>query len=701
MSDAAGLVLGIPGLVQACVHAYRFIGVMMDLDKSVIVLRLKYRIEESRLILWGRFWGLIETGKTMIVTKSAQNLDDLLDIAGVQDLIIDILKQVLGLLGRTGKMSEKYEDKDRTMGEDSEKTTSETGPAETKPEHFWTRLKKHGATARFRWALKDKSDFESVLIDLTSLNDGLDKLLPRQDRVKMERAIVGEVLSEENIIPGTEQSDAVMTAFDRTEATNEKMKVDKKSQEARMISHHLLKKHSSSGSSSSSMKSGEENEAAWEESDRETLYRQETQLSKQYGGHSERSVYDRDETGKNDQDVSLSMQLPLDWFEHLERHTDGFSMTKVRLPSEFEPGKQTRVQDVDPAATNGKGNQASDIQSGSSTMSEAKDGHEKRASEETVFVEWRTYEHTIADEELQMALNARREKLSRLFRNESKADSHYVMQCLGFVLYDETTMGLVFRPPPNWSGPPISLNQILLNSYKSLSAVAPDLEIRVQLAKRLCLALYQLQCAGWLHRKISSHNILFFPAVSGPNGSDSSANVNLMEPFLVGWQTARYDDQVYQEHSEGVRVWRRNPFLEKELPYIHPSRPAAKLRFRRSFDVYALGIVLAEIAFWEPIDALNGSGERNVFADWEEDKGSGELEAFSQRVVSTCKTELAGEVGRHYESAVVWCLEGIKAWHAEQADARQDATKEELDREVGLEKAFFWNVLNQFDYLID
>ena len=125
-----------------------------------------------------------------------------------------------------------------------------------------------------------------------------------------------------------------------------------------------------------------------------------------------------------------------------------------------------------------------------------------------------------------------------------------------------------------------------------------------------------------------------------------------------------------------------------------------------------MGVVLAEIAFWEPIDVLNGPAQQNVVhvrRDSQSQRRLGKRKAtdttrydvWSQQIISTCERELAGEVGGHYKSAVMFCLNGIKEWHAEQATAHPHATKVELDREVGLEKAFFWNVVSQFDYMTE
>jgi hypothetical protein len=83
--DPAGLIIGNPGLFQTCVHGYRFVCEIIDLNKNVVVLRLRYRIEESPLALWGRFWGLLVR------------------------LTTDILNKILDVLQGIQKMSQKHE----------------------------------------------------------------------------------------------------------------------------------------------------------------------------------------------------------------------------------------------------------------------------------------------------------------------------------------------------------------------------------------------------------------------------------------------------------------------------------------------------------------------------------------------------------------------------------------------------------------
>ena len=73
--------------------------------------------------------------------------------------------------------------------------------------------------------------------------------------------------------------------------------------------------------------------------------------------------------------------------------------------------------------------------------------------------------------------------------------------------------------------------------------------MKFKLARSLAVALYQLQCAGWVHRKISSYNVIFFR-------NRTTNELNLDQPFLVGWHYSRPDDQrrifPSEQGSEGI-----------------------------------------------------------------------------------------------------------------------------------------------------
>ncbi|PVH96281.1 hypothetical protein DM02DRAFT_674936 [Periconia macrospinosa] len=630
--DPASLAIGLPGLIQTCIHAYRFVKTIIHLGKDAGVLRLRYKVEETRLTLWGRHWGLLKSEEELRNLRSSQALKDLLHLPGIQKLISDILDQIQLLLQDARGLSAKYAEALPVP----QATILENGiSTETNITAIPVKVKQN-TVRKIKWAVNDKPQFESILTSLTNLNDGLDKLLPRHQKFMLEQALVAEVLSEEGFSPTDDGAKYLSTAFSA--------------------------------------------DAEWKQSQEHCDEVEEDKSLPEV---------------KKQQNMPDSMELAKECFVELDAKRNGFSIERLRAFAKI-PGSYGFVDKTSIPITSKE--LQLDVQHNAQRARVVDQSSDSELVEESVFVEWRSYEETGSNELLQMALEVRREEFDRFFPDELTARTHHVLQCIGFVLPDKMTMGLVFRLPSGCIGEPTTLNDVLRRNFYDVDAILPDLEYRILLSKKLSTALYQLQCSGWLHRNISSHKIIFFRSST----NDGLEGLDLSRPTLIGWQTARYDDQIMIKASEGFdptlqhHSYRKNEWTQNELPYVHPLRPERRARFKRSFDVYALGIVLAEIAFWEPIDVLKGNSDpNNLFTHFDQTSFSHELHDFSKLVLETCKKELAGEVGGRYQAAVLWMLEGVKSWHAQQVINRPTASAEDLDREVGLEKAFFWNVVNR------
>jgi hypothetical protein len=84
--------------------------------------------------------------------------------------------------------------------------------------------------------------------------------------------------------------------------------------------------------------------------------------------------------------------------------------------------------------------------------------------------------------------------------------------------------------------------------------------------------------------------------------------------------------------------------------YVHPDRldhEKGMPLFRRSYDVYSLGVVLVEIAFWEPIMVLCDTEERENMAKFEAYGNPSRL-SWSKAVLAVVKKELGSEMGTDY-----------------------------------------------------
>ncbi|KAM5345133.1 hypothetical protein ACJ41O_010995 [Fusarium nematophilum] len=141
----------------------------------------------------------------------------------------------------------------------------------------------------------------------------------------------------------------------------------------------------------------------------------------------------------------------------------------------------------------------------------------------------------------------------------------------------------------------------------------PNLEHRLQLARRLAAAVFRLHLTGWLHKGIRSSNIIFPQATKGELSGNSNA-------ILMGFDYSRPDRP--QEESD------QSPHHGSSLDlYVHPeyqhwgnvhggtlgasgnsavSIPGqtSDKRYKRKYDIYSLGVLLLEVALWQPVKSF-------------------------------------------------------------------------------------------------
>jgi serine/threonine protein kinase len=159
-----------------------------------------------------------------------------------------------------------------------------------------------------------------------------------------------------------------------------------------------------------------------------------------------------------------------------------------------------------------------------------------------------------------------------------------------------------------------------------------SLSERLTFAWKLAVALLLIHSAGWLHKSISSENVVVLER------SDKSINkafpFTLGEPLLVGFQLSRPSSAETALENSGIN----------SLVYQHPHRfPGVDQprRFVRAYDVYSLGVVLLELGLWRTLS--NGLDTR------EEQQICPYLQTLAQSVKFT--------IGDMYSSIVLWCLD--------------------------------------------
>ncbi|UZP36606.1 hypothetical protein NXS19_004422 [Fusarium pseudograminearum] len=235
-------------------------------------------------------------------------------------------------------------------------------------------------------------------------------------------------------------------------------------------------------------------------------------------------------------------------------------------------------------------------------------------------------------------------KITELLCHPKDKEFH-ILSCAGFFrdrLRKE--LGIVFWTPPTFGveGEVATLHQL----YK-IHRLVP-LGQRIRLAWAIATAIENFHRVGWVHKGIRSDNIAFtevLPDLKSDLDDEDPAspfvgNFDFSKPLLFGFEYSRADDEA--------------TFLEEDYTlannlYRHPDRwgrPTA--RFEKSHDVYALGVVLLEIALWKEASSILKS-----FLETKPLVASNVVKAL----IGKCGKTLSHQVGRVVAQCIVKCLE--------------------------------------------
>lgn len=288
------------------------------------------------------------------------------------------------------------------------------------------------------------------------------------------------------------------------------------------------------------------------------------------------------------------------------------------------------------------------------------------------WVEWKDYEAQgpgdISPPKEEIFKRVR--KLATLLNHSPKPDAFRTPHCLGY--FDKAPppethnkqdqddeeeedilnhrLGLVFERPPDVhaSLPPISLHALLRTARK------PRVTDRIALAHAVAHCLLYLHSVNWLHKGLRSHNILFFP--------DEREHVAYDKPFLSGFDFSRpaRPDEMTQVPPDDIALdIYRHPLAQSSSTTgaAHADDETKRKRFRRSFDVFGLGVMFVEIALWETVDRvlgidLQGAAGRSRRAA---------LGVRDQLLGREVMEEVGACMGLRFEEATRTCLAGGEA----------------------------------------
>jgi len=243
--------------------------------------------------------------------------------------------------------------------------------------------------------------------------------------------------------------------------------------------------------------------------------------------------------------------------------------------------------------------------------------------EVAVLVEWKNlnFDESRAVKE---SIQTRVASLAQYLSNQSRPEGFCVPQCYGYVIEDGARFGLVFRHPfsnePSNPQQPPTLHTLLDSKN------VPPLGERFNLAYRLSLTFSILHTTGWLHKGIRSQNIML-----SPKGG-------LKDFALMGFECTR-PNLLHAFSSIAV-----SSDHEQNLYRHLKAQGSHRQRFSRAFDIYALGIVLLEIAYW-----------RRIKKFWQDGHTP---ETFREDLWSFHTPRLSAIVGTIYMEVVDKCISG-------------------------------------------
>ena len=224
-------------------------------------------------------------------------------------------------------------------------------------------------------------------------------------------------------------------------------------------------------------------------------------------------------------------------------------------------------------------------------------------------------------------------------RNKNLTNSiFHILQCRGY--YHDASkfeFGFVYDLPESTRNTvPKTLTEVFdLTAAKPLQ---PSLTDRFKLAKSLASHVLDFHRAGWIHKGISSNNIICFP------GAFSSVAESLRSIYFIGFNNSRNDViNSYTEFLEQDLEYQHPLYLRGDKPYIGEDGDRSPQRFRQEFDYYSTGLVLLEIALWTPLPKITR-------------KIDGSPEEVRQEIIRSWIRIVKAYMGDVYGEVVLYCL---------------------------------------------
>ncbi|KAF2712386.1 hypothetical protein K504DRAFT_464482 [Pleomassaria siparia CBS 279.74] len=314
-----------------------------------------------------------------------------------------------------------------------------------------------------------------------------------------------------------------------------------------------------------------------------------------------------------------------------------------------------------------------------------------RSKKTSVWIEWKTYEpQSFTSSAPDPKILERVKALAALLKENNRTDQFRAPHCLGYFQdidaegEDHCRFGLVFEKPveAHSTTRPTSLHALLTSKEIGV----PSLTDRIVLMRLLSETIERLHAVNWLHKGLRSSNILFF--------SDSGAqDINYSEPYISGFDYSRpamNDDMTERPPEDAASDIYRHPRVQgsgnRDTSILNGTFYSPSSSYKKSYDLYSLGVILLEIAYWKPIDVILNIPDIQNARPSVTIKVRQRLLDEHEGVLGYVKSYL----GTTVEGVVRACLEGPKAFMLPEGS-------DERKKEVGamLQKMFYEMVVKE------
>jgi len=257
-----------------------------------------------------------------------------------------------------------------------------------------------------------------------------------------------------------------------------------------------------------------------------------------------------------------------------------------------------------------------DIQpvNGASFPDEVEEGDRTEATYKgaSVWIEWKPNEDAgpgMPDGHVDPKIKSRVQKLAALLKQNNRKVQFRAPHCLGYFVDEsedrESRFGLVFEKPPTVpsSTEPTTLRRLIEASNRPNSTFdTPSLTDRINLMRLLSETVERVHAVDWLHKGLRSANILFFIK---RGEAEHSVDVDFSDAYISGFHYSRpatNDDLTERPTDNAWADIYRHPTVQSTGN--REDTTSTRESYKKSFDLYSLGIVLLEIAYWKTIDQI-------------------------------------------------------------------------------------------------